>query len=376
MLLDPFAFFPGMASAIAGLGGPMAHEQDRSYALHTLYVDVAEGPASFIVRFAGLTARRGSLQLRVHMLGEDQRAVLVNTARIQLNRLVAMGGETSIRFEGYRNVRFALYGTIVGETDAAADGLMVTLDRPAAIEEPVDVVIEARNTAFRRDDVRPDTQLLSMAAPTLASPVSQAGTAGQLEEPCLDRWVGELGLRDAPARRQWSEAYVLQALDRYGALQKGARGLVFEPADRSVTKALRKLGIEVVTAPLPPSPDVIARELVNFDFLWTIDIAQRFGSLSIGRWFIDAAFRCIRPGGLAVHVVPFDPAADQRLPSASDLLFGRPELERTALGMISREHEVAQIKINTVDAITGPVPDSDVEAACFGIIARKARLPN
>ena len=70
LLLDPFAYQPGKASAIQGLGGPTRHE-DLGYAFHTDYVHAAEGPCLFTVRFSGLSARMGTLQLRVHMFVED-----------------------------------------------------------------------------------------------------------------------------------------------------------------------------------------------------------------------------------------------------------------------------------------------------------------
>jgi hypothetical protein len=375
LLLDPFAFQPGVASRISGLGGGIPLEGNDGYAFHTLYVDVAEGPASFIVRFNGLAARRGSLQLRVHMLDGGGRAILVNSARIQLNRLIAKGGETSIRFEGFRGVTFALYGSIIGDTDAAADGLIITLDRPAYIESEAQVAIEARNTVFRREDVRPEARLLSLSTPTLAEPVSQPATERQTHEQCFSRRMAELGLGGAAPRTQWAHVYVAQALDRYGVLQPAARGLGFGPAAEAMENFLKRSGVDAIIAPPPPTPDTIRRDLVNFDFLWSIDTAGSFASPEIGQWFIDAAFRCLRPGGLAVHVVPFDPSTDQRDSGSEG--FGRGMIERITLGAISREHEVAQIKLIAPDPLIGPLEGQiGGNAGAFGIIMRKALLPS
>jgi hypothetical protein len=374
LLLDPFAYQAGVKSRIEGLGGTNPSDHDPNYAFHTLYVDAAEGPVNFIVRFTGLTARRGSLQLRVHMVGDEPRAILVNSARIQLNRLVAMGGETSIRFEGFRGVTFALYGGIVGDTDAAADGLMVTLDRPADGGDE-EIVAEARNTSFRREDIAPQARLLSLDRPLFAQPVCQPGTTAQLREPAFDKWVKTLGVGRSPPRTQWARAFVLQALDRYGALQPGARGLRFGDDAEGFRRVLDRLGVHARSSALPASPDTIPRHLLNFDFLWSIDMAQRFGSPAIGQWFIDASLRCLRPGGLAVHIVPFDPLAAQRDITTEGPLFGRGDVERIALGMISRENEVAQVKLGAADLLTGPLPGNDLDAAAFGIIVRKAPLP-
>ena len=98
LVLDPFAYQPGIASKIKGLGGHAAGH-DPDYVLHTPYVEVAEGPAQFSVRFRGLTAKKGTLVLRVHMLGREEgaRARLANAERIALNRLIQHGSEATIR---------------------------------------------------------------------------------------------------------------------------------------------------------------------------------------------------------------------------------------------------------------------------------------
>ncbi|WP_294395431.1 class I SAM-dependent methyltransferase [uncultured Sphingomonas sp.] len=376
MLLDPFGYQAGIASRIEGLGGTLPHEHDPAYAFHTHYVEVAEGPVNFVIRFTGLRARRGSLQLRVHMIGDEPRAILINTARIQLNRLMAMGGETSIRFEGYRGVTYALYGGIVGETDAVAEGLMITLDRPAADNHVDEVAIEARNTSFRNDTIRPEVRLLSLGGPTLAEPVSQPATARQMREPAFSRWASALQVKDAPLRTQWAHAFVMQALNCYGMLQPGAHGLGFSEEAAAFRPVFADMGVQMSIGAVPSSPDLIARELVNFDFIWSIDVAQRFGSPDVGQWFTEAALRCLRPGGLAIHVVPFDPSATQRGEAPlADWMFGRGDIERVALGLISREHEVAQVKVAGTDFLTGPVTGNGLDAAAFGVIARKAPLP-
>ena len=209
MLLDPFAYQPGKASAIQGLGGPTRHE-DLGYAFHTDYVHVAEGPCTFTVRFLGLSARMGTLQLRVHMFIDDDnpRLMLGNSVRIQFNRLIQLGGETAIRFDGYKRVRYALYGNILGETDARADVVTVTLDRPAGEEEVEVEAAELRNSEFGQGTTRAVPIMVSAAAPTLLHPFSQAATRGQMREPVYVEWCGRLGrrLRAAVAPCLWRAA--------------------------------------------------------------------------------------------------------------------------------------------------------------------------
>ena len=374
LVLDPFSYHPRAASIIQGLGGDERHP-DLTYAFHTDYVLVDEGPRQFTVRFDGLSAKVGTLQLRVHMFVEDTnpRILLANTTRIQFNRLLQLGSETSIRFDGFKRVKFALHGAVLGQTDASATGLTITVDGAGAGDDADEVVAEVRNTDFGLSTTQAVTSLISLAPPTFAYPVGQAATPAQTLEPAYAEWSGRLRLDTASARSQWSTAYVLQVLRAYGMLQPGARGLGFGPHADAVAHAVNGAGAEAVMELLPDMHERLPGNLVNFDFLWSIDDIARSG-VHEAFGYCEALMKCLRPGGLAVHVLPFVPGLDQRASGGGEPVFRRGDVERLALTMISRGFETSEVRINWADAIVGESPTVGTDVSAFGLVFRKPPL--
>ena len=379
--LDPFEFHGHPASCIAGLGGPTPLP-DPSYAFHTSYVPVARGHAHFLVRFTNLQARRGSLVLRVHMLPDEPGAVaqMVTSHRVQLNWLAHHGGEVQLRFEAFRGARYALMGLVPDQLDASAEGLAVTLDRPATEQDLASAgeATEARSTVYGSETVRsaPMPLLLSLEPPSFAQPVSQPCTTKQLREPAFRARCRSLGLTDRAGT--WDSAYAVQALDRYGMLQAGARGLILGYADPAVTQALTAAGTSCHQVALSPNengaetrplvdPAALPEDLFAFDFLLSVRSTDTLGSDRLTSSFIEKGMECLRPGGLAVHVVSHHPAP-ATLPIVA---FDRNGLERSALALISRGHQVARMKPPLAQHAIEVRNDS---AISFGLITRRATL--
>ncbi len=430
--LDPFSFFAGIASRVTGLGGN-APGHDPSYVFHTPYVRAARGHATFTVHFAGLAAKRGTLVLRVNMLPLDTgaHARLVTSERILLNRLVAQGGVASIRFEAFRDVSYAIYGTISDDVDVRADALTVTLDRPDDGSDYSGALAESRSTIFGSDSVRASSHLLSTDRATMADPVSQMCTSNQFDEPVYAEWAARLHEPVRRHRKQWEFVYILQSLQRYGMIQLGARGLGFGVGREPLPALLAAMGTRIVGTDLPPEhadsamwlasgqhglaidslrrPEIcdeatfrqnvsfqpadmtdIPDDLVNFDFCWSSCAYEHLGSINAGLQFVENSLQCLRPGGLAVHTTEFNLTSnDQTMDSGSTVIFRRRDMERLALGLISRGHEVAQIKLDIGDTpldqhIDMPPYTDDVQlklllgryvTTSFGIIVRKAASP-
>jgi hypothetical protein len=410
--LDPFAFYPEAASVIAGLGRP-GPSPSPDYAFHTPYVEAAAGPANFTVRFEGLQAKSGTLLLRVHMLPSEPggRARMANSQRVALNRLINMGGEIAIRFEGFHDMTFALVGLIQGETDAVAENLIVTLDRPADPTARPAHAPEAKGTAYGNVPLQPAATLLSVERPTLAQPVTQIATAAQLREPAAGGWIARLRPKGSSDVEHWRKVYTLQALRRYGMLEQGAVGLGFEPSASSMPAALAAMHTRVVaTFPSPPGDPLeadilkqdlsgrapcdqalfdanvavriaswrrIPEDLVNFDFLWSTRANERLYSVSATIEFVEQAMACLRPGGLAIHVMSYDLSPGGRsTPSSERMLLQQGDVERIALTLVSRGHEVAQFKIGAADPILASAGHGVARRTMVGIIARRARLPD
>ena len=407
LALDPFAFLPGVASRVKGLGGTTP-STDPYYVFHTPYVEAAEGMANFTVHFHGLTAKQGTLLLRVHMLPPEPgaHARMANSERIVFNRLVQYGGQISIAFEGFRGVTYAVLGMVMGGTDAAAENLTVTLDRPADPNDTRRFAAEARSTNYGSDTAAPTSFLISVDPPTLASPVSQVGTAAQLREKAAAPWLRLL--RDEPLSdpARWQAVYTLEALRRYGMLEAGARGLGLGVADGPLPAIMASHDVSVLVAPPPEAmaggeadlrdrlrrphlgdaqrfeANVTAQsalltplpaEFVNFDFLWSSDAIGQLGSVAAGMKVIEDAMACLRPRGLAVHSFAYDLGAATQ---AGDVAVAqRRHVERIALILVSRGHEVAQVKIDTRGALIDGAEEGTASGrgiARFCLIVRKA----
>lgn len=394
--VDPFAYFPGDASLIAGLGGKMTGHVP-GYVFHTLYVPVARGPAKFTLRFEGLSAERGTLALRIHVLPLDQSSHprLVDSERVPLQRLVHQGGEVSMAFESSRGMSYAVLGQIFDATDAAAAALTVVLDQPH--DGGPDVVEPVADTSFGASELAATSLMVARDAPSLAAPVSQICTAAQLmEKPFLDG-IALAGASRLEKRRLWEQVYLLQALRVYGLLQPGARGLGLGGEYGFLPAAMAAAGAAVVLVgrDAPPELDRLRRpdicdtatfdagvtavqadsaalpaELGGFDFAWSCGTASRLGDPTAGIRFIEDAIFCLHPGGVAVHTFDHSPSPDHDPEGA--IAFSSSQVERLALALISRQHEVAQLRM--VDpAIAGTRRSAVIPGrTSFGMITRRA----
>ncbi|WP_242097999.1 hypothetical protein [Sphingomonas sp. CROZ-RG-20F-R02-07] len=379
--LDPFEFHGHPVSCIPGLGGtgPLP---DPTYAFHTPYVPVARGHAHFLVRFTNLQARRGSLLLRIHMLSDEPGAIasMVTSHRVQLNWLAHHGGETQLRFEAFRGARYAIMGLVPDQLDASAKALTITLDRPATEEDLATggEATEARSTVYASETIRsaPAPLLLSLDPPSFAQPVSQPCTTEQLRESAFRKRCDTLRDLPAAATDRWQIAYILQVLDRYGALKAGARGLILGQVHASLQQALSAAGTTFQCVALEhdvkgctstiDSAD-LPGELFAFDFLLSVRATDSLRSDRLAVGFIENAMECLRPNGLSVHVAGYHPHPEQ----LSRVAFDRNGLERIAFTLISRGHQMARLK----PALTQHLSESPTTHAIpFGLVARRASL--
>ena len=403
MTLDPFGFVPDHISRIGGLGGDMPGPIER-YAFHTAYVPLDEGFRVFIMAFDGLVATRGTIELSVHAMSPRPGALAhaIEVRQIPLRMLAEENdGRLSIAFEALDGVTYSLFGQIFDETDAHANGLAVDLWRRADLDAEQEQALAGRRTEFAATNVKPIARIVSGDRPMLANPVSQMGTVRQLAEPVYREWRGLLGLADddddgdgdGDDVQGWGQAYVMQALRRYGMLAAKARGLGFGVGASSLPAAMAAAGCTITatdpddggldalrrTALIPDStfdarvafrtvaPGALPGDLTDFDFLWSLGMDARIGSPAATIAFIDDAMRCLKPGGVAVHVLRYDQAT-RGAAGQSAGPFRRQDMERLALALISRGHEIAQFKYEADDALSVPGPDGAVMA--YGVIAR------
>lgn len=348
--LDPFAGFPGMISRVKGLPGHVPSHVPP-YVLHTDYVPVERGRRVFRVEFAGLRASRGNLSLRVHMMPADRsaNAKLVDSERFSLTQLADGDGAAAISFQGYAGMIFALYALISDDTDAAAEGVHVTIDGDPnpALDAPSEEVFDD-DTAHH---VLPTPLIMSLDRPRFAMPVSQPFTEEQLTETdfrsCLDALGGSAG----GGREAWPAAFLYQTLRKYGFLKPGGKGVCLGRGNNAVRNALAAAGIQVIVldggndgAPAPiPAPDAIGDDIGNAHFLWSDSIVERHPDpWAATVWMRDLCTQ-MALGAFAIHFLPTSlrggKDADGRLS------FSRSDLERAALTLIAFGHDVAQIRV-------------------------------
>ena len=111
--LDPFAFWPDIASRLVGLGGE-GRSENPDYAFHTLYISCGAGPIVFTVSFSGLRAQRGTLILRIHELPEvmGAHARQVALSQAQLIDLIRGDGSVSLAATARAGNHYAILGFI------------------------------------------------------------------------------------------------------------------------------------------------------------------------------------------------------------------------------------------------------------------------
>ena len=311
--LDPFAFWPDVASRLVGFGGEEPSD-NPDYAFHTLYISCGTGPIVFTVRFAGLQAQRGTLILRVHelpeVMGANARQIAIS--QTQLTDLIRGDGIASLPAFARAGAHYALLGYIYGDTVAAAAGL--TIDVARRTPDPND---PDRQTSFRAESERvaAAVQVVGEREGTLVTPVSQLCTIRQVREPVLGAIIAQLGaLDDASPIDRWEQGYIARVLDRYDVAQSGSTGLGIGGLHDRLAPWLVQHGCTLLlTTPgevpadidLPPGVEACHLNpadidgLVGFDFAW----ATRGGGVGGGDRqellrFIENTLRTLKPGGL------------------------------------------------------------------------------
>lgn len=394
--LDPFTFFLGYRSAIKPLGGPVKGP-DPKYAFHTEYHEYRPGALIFQVTLHDLTVTYGELgiHLNAYVPGSGNNASLATAARFSMTELSRTGGTFEVKIHAVKGVTYAIYGYLMDGTDAQAGAITIVV-RELGVLEAAGVPAEAfEPTRFGNIDLqRPGNLIDDRRAPSFLDPVSQIMTQAQLSEDSFAALRDEIGQRDADDRMIWQQAFVLQALGRYGFLISGARGLCLGEEGMDVISLLIGrnhavvAGVDDICTARADHILLSQREmdfaklpddLRGFDFLWSIGTADRMGGAREASLFVENAMRCLRPGGLAVHLMDLS-IMDQRPanPAVGRSALYRQEIARIAVTLISRSHEVAQLNFGIAGSeaslgkrVSAIAEDISVPTIPFGLIARR-----
>lgn len=385
--VEAFAFWPTVVSRLAGLGGSEP-SPDPAYVFHSAYLEIAPGDVECTLRFDRLAGELGVITFRVNALsdGPGAHATTVTAWTMPLRDLAAQGGQAIGQFQAAPGMRYAIMGHIYDETDTRAEALTIefqTVQRSDAYKEQLE---KARKSVFGQRLFRRANRMISNEPATLADPVSQTCTSAQFEEPAYGDWLRRLDLPFHKHRKQWEFIYILQALERYGMLEHGARGLGFGVGIEPLPAAMAAAGVTVVASDLGAdddrardwslshqhaqtveqlrNPAVCANEIFDrsvsfrpvdmnridpdlrgFDFCWSSCAFEHLGSIQAGLDFVRNSVDCLKHGGLAVHTTELNLVSnDQTVDNEGTVLFRRRDIEKLAVDLSSRGHFVAQIK--------------------------------
>lgn len=426
MSLQPFAFWPGHASALvdgSGTEPPVV----QGYAFHTDYVPSSGSKVRFKIRLENLRARSGTLFLAINRLNGQGVVIDPKTKSVPLAELADRGGETEISMRGGLGYTYAVIGTISDDADAHADNVEINMIGGVTSASLDAGFATARRKFLAAPGIGPLAPIIINRRATLAEPISQMCTAAQMDEPVYAEWCARMGTVPLPHRKQWEFVFICRALEYYGALREGARGLGFGVGNEPISSLLAAAGCHVVATDLPADDDraqiwnatyqlganlrqihnpalcdeerfyervsyravdmnAIPPDLTGFDFTWSSCAYEHLGSIKAGLAFFENSLACLKPGGVAVHTTELNLSSNtDTLDHGATVIFRKRDFEELATRLIGKGHDVIPITFDSglteLDRIIDLPPysnDSHLRlallrwvATSFGMIVRK-----
>jgi len=427
-LLEPFAYWPGQSSALvpgAGTDPSIA----PGYAFHTKYVPSSGGTIRFEVKLKNLVATRGKLLLHVNVIDDRfvDGSLSPKIREFSLPALAASGETMEISILGQYCYSYALLGLVTADSDGHADGVEISV-RGGDSSDAMEVRLNKARHEFL---AAPGDGILAHyivdAPATMATPISQMCTAPQMTEPTYLEWCRRLGSEPTSHRKQWEFIFILRALEYYGALREGSRGLGFGVGIEPLSSLFAAIGCDIMATDLPPDDEralvwdnsnqlgshieriyhphlcdrdrffekvsfrtvdmnAIPPELTDYDFTWSSCAYEHLGSIEKGLAFFENSLKCLRPGGIAVHTTELNLSSnDDTLDNRGTVIFRRRDFETLTRRLVEQGHEVIPITFDTGDTELDRVIDMPPYSAdahlklallrwvttSFGMIVRK-----
>jgi hypothetical protein len=402
--IDAFGSEPGWASRIAGLGGE-APAPDPSYVFRTLPVRPAIGPVVFQVIFQRLTVTHGTLLVELKALSAFPGAEpsSLETVSIPLSELISTGGLIEVAVIARRNTLYVVEGSINDATDVRCAGISVLVDRRATPDEhgrPWNERKSESRRVGRIENAMIASWMTKLDLPSFEEPTSQVWTPRQSRSPSFREKLDELHLGDLAEEEAWRQAFVVQALEAYGALDGHSSGIGLGADKSPIPSALAARGCQILAAQhvnpgdVASDPGLMLEELHNpkicdpviffdhvhftscnlnaipegfankFDFLWSVN-ANRFLTAEAFQYFVLSCMMCLRSEGIAVHVFDFIEQPRRGMESAID----RGSVERIVVNALSHLNDVSHLKFRF-----GRRDKSSDNVRPFGLIVRRGRV--
>lgn len=428
MVLPPFGYLPAQTSALVA-GNRTEPPMVPGYAFHTNYVASAGRRVRFKIRLSGLRARSGQLVLAINQLNDHGMALESELRTLSLTGLAKSGGVTDIAMRASPGHSYAVMGVLTDDADASADRVDITMTGG----EPSEALATRLATAKREFLAAPGTGILAPIIvdrpATLAEPISQMCTANQMSDPLYAQWCERLGMTPWSHRKQWEFVFICRALEYYGVLHEGSRGLGFGVGTEPIPSVFAAAGCHIVATDLPAEDDRaliwnataqlgaslrqihhphlcdeasffervsyrpvdmnrIPDDLTDFDFTWSSCAYEHLGSIEAGLAFFERSLACLKPGGIAVHTTELNLSSNHdTLDHVPVVLFRRRDFEELATRLIRQGHEVMPITFDSGETepdrvIDLPPYSGDLHlklallrwvSTSFGMIVRKKR---
>ena len=369
----PFAFWPEFSSRIGGLGGSEA-ALDPDYAFHSTYVRSGDGEVAFLGHFTSLTGNGGTMIVRINEfpLYPNGKARQVAVRQFQVRELALEGGRFEIDCEARQGFAYACWCNLYGEANVRAEGLEIVAElrppNPDRWRQPI---------SAGHDRIRSAAMLIARQAPDFGAPTSQPFTPEQLKAPAFRGLEGPLDLRCTPdPLLRWSRAYVARVWQHYGLLHQGDKVAALDTDDAALARFVEENGARLfpvaasLTDPerLGDTDEPAGREAGANDIAYGYVPPASARQWSFALRYLYHAIMRLKPGGWGVFVLPFLPGDDGEDGSGRDRpnLLTRHDIERIAMVLISRGHQVAQLRVGKT--FQGPLGDTP---SVFGMAIRK-----
>lgn len=331
-MLDPFCFFVGEASAIAGMGGEEA-PQDSRYCFHTQYLELLPGRTMYHCRFFGARASFGELQLRVHGFYPGFDAQLVASTVTYLEGLDQDLLSLDIGFMALEGIQYALCGYVSDHTDMEVTAMDVHVEEldgdkhRSGNAQPTSLI-----GAMGRYDIMP--KLLAGNNPSAVHPTSQPFTFDQIADPAYRALWPAISERDDDGRGRWGQVVVLQALAQAGLLQTGAHLLLAGDNVADIGEELTARGCVLRLLPdlLAYHEDLAGDEPPSHDIVVALAPVEDYET-AVGR-----ALDLLARSGMALLMLDVDPER-----ATFDQWSNR--IRRIGLKLLGRGHELVQINL-------------------------------
>lgn len=380
--LDPFGSRPLWASLILGLGGSQP-PPDPGYVFLTIDCRPAVGNVTAKICFHDLKATCGTILIEVRVRsafpGADYSRL--QTVPVDLADLAKSGGVIEIGFETFLNAYYVIAGNINDRADIAASHVSITIDRratPAEHGKDWGWRTENRRTAKQRRDIASkliDRSMTNLNAPLLDDPLSQPGTPLQCREDAFSRAMEALHREPEPTAENWSLAYIVRAIDRFGETRGGSRMLGYVQDQTPLLSYFASRNHEIVGMQhvidddARPDPGRALRSFFmpalcdeadffnhahftagdirfptenlrdQFDIIWSIG-ANRVMTGEQFVHFAVASLANVKPDGLAVHVFDYAHGVE----AADGPALSRHDIERMTALSLSHGNNVAQLQ--------------------------------